>query len=364
MPVSRLTTDGLAEQVAGIYGDAELRLLRLIAKHLAAGVEAPGWAEAKLRELQMFRQRAARVVRQASQDAAGVSGEVLAAAYLRGAAAGQGDIDASPLGDTDTPPRHAERAVEALVRAQAGLLDQVGLRVVRSVDDVYRQVVAQTVGGTLTGSATRLQDAQRVLDRFASRGVTAFVDQSGRRWDARTYVEMATRTTTAQAAVTGHLDRLEDAGMNLVVVSNSSRECDRCAPWEGKVLSRGPVAVTQTNARTGALERVPVDGTVQEAIDAGLFHPNCTHNLSGYVHGATRRGDADTNPEGYEAKQQQRAMERKVREWKRRQAVAVTPEAERLAAAKVREWQARIAGHSKATGLPRKRNRESLTAAR
>jgi hypothetical protein len=175
---------------------------------------------------------------------------------------------------------------------------------------------------------------------------------------------MATRSTTAQAAVTGHLDRLEQGGIPLVIVSNSSRECERCRPWEGKVLSRGPVSALLPNAVTGRMERVRVDGTVQEATSAGLFHPNCTHNLSAYIPGATRRGDADSNPKGYAERQRLRAMERTVREWKRREAVAVTPEAKRKARAKVREWQGAIADHTKATGLPRKRNREGLTAAR
>lgn len=359
MPVSRLTTEGLAPQVSAVYGQAEVRLLQLMAKSLAAGVESPSWAEDKLRELQLFRRRADKVVRQATEQAVGAVQDVTVTAYLRGAAAGQGDVDMAGI-RLDTPPRQAERAVEALVRAQAGTLEDVGLRVVRSTDDAYRQAVARAVGGGLSGAATRLQDAQVALDDLARRGVTGFVDTAGRRWGLEAYVDMATRTTTAQAAVAGHLDRLEDAGIQLVVVSNSSRECELCRPWEGKVLSRGPVDVLQTNVRTGTLERVAVDGTVQDAIRGGLMHPNCTHNLTGYVHGATTRGDADSNPGGYAEKQQQRHMERKVREWKRREAAAMTPEAQRKAQAKVRDWQARIRDHVDATGLPRKRNRESF----
>jgi len=359
MPVSRLTTEGLADDVAAVYGRAEVRLLELMAKHLQAGADSPAWAEAKLQELQMFRKRASKIMRETTQQAVGAVEDVTVTAYLRGTAAGQGDAALAGI-RVDKPPRQAERAVEALVRAQAGQLESVGLLVVRGADDTYRQAVARAAGGTLTGAATRLLDAQVALDDLARRGVTGFTDKAGRRWGLESYVDMATRTTTAQAAVAGHLDRLEDAGMHLVIVSNSSRECDLCRPWEGKVLSWGPVDVVQTNARTGVLEVVPVDGTVQEAISAGLMHPNCTHNLSGYVHGATRRDDADSNPAGYAEKQQQRAMERKVREWKRREAAAMTPEAKRKAQAKVRDWQSRIRDHVATTGLPRKPARESF----
>lgn len=358
MPVSRRTAAGLSGDVAAVYGRAEVRLLQLMAKHLEAGTETPRWVEAKLAELQTFRKRAARIVGEATAEARQVAGDATRAAYLRGMAAGQGDLQRAGL-SLDVAPRHAEYATEALVRAQVEQFDGMGLRIVRNVQDDYRDAVMRAAAGTLTGAGTRLQDAQAALDDLANRGVTGFTDAAGRRWGIESYVDMATRTTTAQAAVQGHLDRLEDAGLSLVVVSNSSRECEKCRPWEGKILARdGIVDVVQTNAVTGAREHVRADGTLQQALSAGLMHPNCTHNLSGYVHGATKTGATDDNPKGYEAQQQQRAMERQVRKWHRREAVAVTPEAKRAAAAKVRGWQEALRAHVAANDLPRKPYRE------
>lgn len=362
MPVSRLLTEGLADQVASAYVNAEVRLLQLMAQHLEAGADSPTWVEDKLAELQVFRARARRIAAGARAEAADAVADALTTAYLRGTAAGQGDAEALGV-DLDTEPTHAERAVAALVKSAQDQLADMELQVVRQAADAFRDAVLRASVGTITGAATRLQDAQVALDDLARRGVAGFTDKAGRRWSLASYVEMATRTTTAQASVMGHLDRLDQAGIPLVIVSDSTRECDVCAKWEGKVLSRGPVSALMPNAVTGAMERVRIDGTVEEATRAGLFHPNCTHNLSGYVPGATRRG-ATSNPKGYAERQEQRRLERGVREWKRRQAVAITPEAKAKSAAKVREWQGRLGEHTKASGLPRKRNRESLTAAR
>jgi hypothetical protein len=358
-----MTSEGLAERVAAAYANVEVRLLQQIGERLAQGIESPRWAEVKLAELQVFRRRAMALAAQARGEAVVELVAAMQTAYLRGVAAGQ--FEADQLGvDLDAPPPQAERAVAALVAAQTEALEAMDLRIVRSVTDAYRDAVVKASAGTLTGGATRLQDAQRALDDLARQGLTGFVDKSGRRWGLATYVEMATRATTGQAAIQGHMDRLHDAGIDLFIVSDSSRECELCRPWEGKVLARGPVAALMRNAVTGNMERVRVDGTVREAQSAGLFHPGCTHNLSGYVHGATKRGQASSNPGGYAERQEQRRLERGVREWKRREAVAITPEAKRQAAAKVRDWQGRVAAHTKATGLTRKRNRESLTAAR
>lgn len=357
MPVSRRTAEGLTTEVTAAYARAEVRLLRMVGQHLAAGTDVPGWAEVKLAELQLFRKRAEQLMDQVTTEAVQSATTAVQVAYRRGTATGEAEL--SGLGVASAAhPRQAEFAVEALVRAQANALEKLGPQVVRSVADAYRDAVVQAAAGTLTGASTRRQDAQTALDALARAGISGFTDKAGRRWGLQSYVDMATRSTTAQAAVQGHMDRLEDGGLPLFIVSNSSRECPTCRPWEGKVLSRGPVGAMVRNVLTGQMEAVHIDGTVADATAAGLFHPNCTHNLSGYVHGATKRGGDLADAKGYAEKATQRAMERNVRAWQRRAAVAITPEAKRLAEAKVRTWQAAIRDHTKATGLPRKLDRE------
>jgi hypothetical protein len=335
-----------------------VRLLRMIAAQLEQGLDSPTWAQDKLAELQLFRRRVAQAMAVATAEATAMAADTVANAYRLGMAVGEGELLAAGL--SAGAPTQAERAVEALTRAHAGQLEAASPMVVRQTADAYRDAVVRASSGTLSGAATRVQDAQQALDTLARGGITAFTDTAGRQWGLESYVDMATRTTTAQAAVVGAMDRMEQGGLHLFIVSDSPRECELCAEWEGKVLARGPVPAMQTNALTGILEPVTVDGTVDEAIAAGLFHPNCTHNLSGYVHGVTKRSMAHHNPEGYAEKVEQRRLERGLRDWKRREAAAITPEAKRAAAGKVRGWQARLAEHTARTGLPRKYGRESF----
>lgn len=365
MPVSRQTTEGLALQVAQVYADVETRLLSLMAGYLAQGADSPTWLDDKLAQLQMFRRRAQRLIAEGEAQAVAELAASIESSYVRGMAAAQGELDGLPLGPEDMPePRQAEHSVAAMVASQTRGLRDLSLPITRAAHDAFRDVIVRVSTGTLTGATTRLADAQAALDRLASRGIRAFTDTSGREWELQSYVEMATRSTTAQAAIQGHMDRLEDAGISLFVVSDSPRECERCRPWEGKILARGPVSALQQNAVTGRMEAVRVDGTVEQARRDGLFHPGCTHNLSGYIHGATRAHQAVHDPAAYEAQQRQRQMERTLREWKRREAAAVTPEAKALAGRKVRAWQGAIRDYVVAHDLPRKRNRESISAAR
>ncbi|MEU6239500.1 phage capsid protein, partial [Kitasatospora sp. NPDC047058] len=62
MPVSPWMAEDLAERVRALYEDAEQRLLGIVARQIADGLEAPGWAVAKLADVQPLRRAAQGVV--------------------------------------------------------------------------------------------------------------------------------------------------------------------------------------------------------------------------------------------------------------------------------------------------------------
>jgi hypothetical protein len=185
------------------------------------------------------------------------------------------------------------------------------------------------------------------------------------------YAEMAVRSATGRAAIQGHTDRLQVMGEQLVIVSSAPLHCPLCAPWEGEILAieggGGPHTLMLPHAtedrRTVA---VHVAGSLTEARAAGLQHPNCRHSVSLYLPGVTTRPESPPHPEGatYEDTQQQRYLERQVRAWKRRAAVAMDEQARRQANARVREYQARIRQLTADKGLRRKPPREQIGAAR
>ncbi|WP_229880214.1 phage minor capsid protein, partial [Streptomyces echinoruber] len=143
---------------------------------------------------------------------------------------------------------------------------------------------------------------------------------------------------------------LTEHGVDLVVVSDAPRECPLCRPWEGRVLTiSGPPGARTVEIEhaieDGRMVPVRVAGSLDEARAAGLQHPNCRHSVSAYTPGITRVEAATSDPDGYRAGQRQREIERHVRKWKRREAAALTPEAQRAARAKVRAWQAAMRDH-------------------
>lgn len=345
-----------AKTVADIYGQAVADLLKLVAGRLARGIDQPGWAERKLTDLIGLRTAAADIVARLEVFGPEAVNLAVEQAYAAGSRAGAIEVATrlTPVTDTRAVQALAAETVRAVTIAHNGIL--------RQVDDVYRQVVSETAAQTITGARTRLAAAQSALNRLADRGIVTFRDSAGRRWALESYAETATRTAVGRAQVAGALDRYIEAGRDLVIVSDAPQECKVCRRWEGKVLSITGATSTGTKVTGGDGARFTVAGTVAEAQRAGLHHPNCRHRLGAFIDGATTRLTDTADPEGDQARQEQRRLERGVRHWRQRSAAAMDPEARKAADRKAIEWRKRLADHVQANDLQRRRERERLGA--
>ncbi|MGC0205234.1 phage minor capsid protein [Streptomyces levis] len=366
MPLHPGMVEPLAERTRDLYAQAEERLLGIIARQLAAGLDAPGWAERKLSAVQALRRASQGVVDEVGKAVTLDVFDAVAEAYNVGHRAAVAEIgalsdDARRMVDDVTPNA---QAVDRLAQETVDVLTDRHRSILRTIVDKFRAVVAEVTATPLLGTGTRRQATQDAMRRWADEGVTSFRDQSGRRWQLTSYAEMAVRTSVARAATEAHTRALTDAGIDLVTVSNAPRECELCRPWEGKVLTlTGPAGARTVEVEhateDGRMVPVRVAGSLDEARRAGLQHPNCRHSTSAYTPGITRADRAEPDPDGYEAGQRQRAIERHISKYKRRAAAAVDPAAKRAAEAKVRQWQGAMRMHLAAhPDLRRLRHRE------
>ncbi|WP_432026841.1 phage minor capsid protein [Streptomyces sp. 1222.5] len=366
MPIHPGMVEDLAAGTRDLYAEAEARLLGIIARQLAAGLDAPGWAERKLAAVQQLRRASQAVVDELGKAVELEVFDAVATAYNEGHRAAVAELgalsdDARALVDDVTPNA---QAVDRLAQETVDVVTSTHRSILRAVVDRFRAIVAEVTATPLLGTGTRRQATQDAMRRFADEGIRAFVDRAGRRWQLTSYAEMAVRTSVARAATEAHMRTLSDAGIDLVYVSDAPRECPLCRPWEGRVLAiDGPTGERTVEVEhaidDGRMIPVRVAGTLDEARLAGFQHPNCRHSVSAYTPGLTRIEQAESDPAGYEAGQRQRAIERHIRKHKRREAAAVTPEAQRAARLKVRQWQGAMRSHLAAhPDLRRLRHRE------
>lgn len=367
VPVDRELAADLAANLAALYDGAEQDIVAEIAARARDAVDHPEQQASLLARLVAWVRRIlGRINRQVGPSVQ----EALAEAFRRGGREALAEV-AELLGvdrDRVRRLRENEPASAALLRLIDTLTTGLGgthLRVLRWTQDTYRAVVAASAASVLTGSQTRLQASQAAFDRLVDQGVTGFRDASGRNWSLQSYVEMAVRTATAQAAVQGHLDQLGQLGVDLVVVSDVQGECALCRPWEGRVLARSGVAGARTvdvehATIDGRMVPVKVAGSVAEAVEAGLLHPGCRHSLSSYTPGITKLPTSTADPQGEKDRNRLRVLERHVRHWKLREAAALDDTARLLARRKVNAWQQEIRAHTARTGLNRQSAREQV----
>lgn len=291
----------LAKTLTDVYSASVLRLTQAIASALTRGVESPRWAETALGETLRLRGEAQRIVAQLQQATTAEVPALLARVY------------AAEAGTTV-----ASASVTKLAEDTVRVLHTPGPAILRWTEDVYRQVVAEASGPAVAGAASRREAAAKVVDRLTSAGQTGFTDAAGRRWALDTYAEMATRTAIGRAHLAGAIDGYLARGGQWTIVSDSPEECPRCRPYEGAVLS---IAGDSPPPDSPGLRYM---GTLAAAVAAGLHHPSCTHREHLYVPGLTRPLEfrlptrSTANPDGYELRQRQRLLERRVRESKRR----------------------------------------------
>lgn len=331
----------LAKHVVDVYSNAVDELLKIVARRLARGIDQPGWAERKLAEQVALRNEAQAVAARLAKQGPDAVATAITGAYAQGA------DDAGPLFTATRFIGTNSRVVDQLVRETVTAIASTHGQIVRSIDDVYRRIITEaSLPGVVTGTMTRQQATQAGLDRFANQGVTGFIDSRGRNWQLDSYAEMATRTGVGRAQVAGTLDRFQEHGRDLVIVSDAPQECSMCRPWEGKVLS--------ISGRTAGYQ------TVAQARSTGLLHANCRHTLGAYIEGLTKPMTHTADPEGDAARQQQRYLERGIRQWRRREAAAIDEQAAKRARARRREWEERLTRHVDTHDLKRLRYREQL----
>lgn len=334
----------LLRDIFEAYQRAEETMLERIAKRIKRGVTETGWTEEKFNDVQKLRREIEATLKDVNQLAKAKLSDGIIKAYKTGVASASKDMKKVESILNDFVPEHIQR----MILETNNLIDNTSFQILRNTQDVYRQVISETSTQALLGVETRLETAQNALNMFAARGITGFVDRAGRRWDLASYVEMATRTATARAALQGHIDRQIEIGNDLVMVSSIGTTCPICAQWQGKVLSI-----------SGNDKRYP---SLESAKAAGLFHPNCKHTITAYFPEIDDYEPPVTknNPEKYEATQKQRYNERQIRKWKRVEAAAMTPEAKAKAANMVKKWQAIQREHVAKWDLRRQYGRESI----
>ena len=329
------------------YRDLDARMLRYIARAFEeSGENAPELASQPSYELQEEMQGL-------MDEMAAETQEAVRQAYISGYERDKHHDKAYAALLKAAPLLYFAYAINALGRKTLGdtqkFTQQANRGARRSWQRAQMDAVNRAVARYNRGGITWRQAKQSALNELASAGITHFVDKKNRSWELGAYVEMGIRTGINQSARAGFLLSMEQRGKDLVYASSHFGSCPLCAVWQGQVLS--------INGNH------PDYPSLQDAINDGLFHPNCRHVLLEYIEGISdlRNDDSPESRAHYQLTQAQRRYERGVRQWKNREMTAITS-ADRIKANSYRkQWQSALKDHVEKNGLARRYDREQIT---
>lgn len=381
----------LSEPVEAAYLDCIDRLIVNIAKHLGTGkaFRTAGWETRKLAELGQLTQENARIIneetRRVPEEIRKALDEVskIALADIERAireAIAKGAIEEAPADSVQNLLRDLSgQAVDdanlvntvMLQSSQSAYLQAVNNTVVwenQILDAAAAQKSLNDAATAVTiGTETRRQALQKAISQMADKGIYGFVDRAGRHWSPEAYMNMDIRTTVHNAAIQSIRVRQEDYGSDIFQVSSHAGARPLCYPYQGKFYSWGSGSGTFTDGAGVQHAYAPLDSTSYGQA-AGLFGINCGHYPMPQIPNVTFPQDKKIegkaeNDRLYQESQEQRALERRIRDAKRKQAAfqaAGLPESADQQRTLVRQRQAAMREFIAKTGRARRYDRESI----
>ena len=346
--VSPTPPDEFYFEIARAYQQAELELLGQIKNRLLKGeyLDELDWQTARLAEIQQVRKEAVSTLAKVNSSMTSKINGAFGAAYKGGEWAALKDASGFlPEKPTAVSSAARQASVRAAANAMHGGMATTMPKLLRQLEDDYARVVNQTVLRVQAGSGDRRSQTGKALEQLFGMGIKT--GPNGK-MNLPDYVTMAMRTGVAQTSIAGHMDTLGANGLDLVFIQPGPRHCDLCYEWSNKPLWRTTGASGQQYvddlANVGKQYRVMVWGTLDDARAGGWGHPNCRCNVGAFIPGATvlPKPRPKWDEDGYEAQQRQRVIERHIRTWKVRGALATTAGDVAKANAKVAAWQGAI----------------------
>lgn len=201
------------------------------------------------------------------------------------------------------------RIMERNYRATMGEWNNFTRTIADSSQQTFIQAMDRAYILTSSGAVGYTQAFMEAINMAVRDGVTVYYP-SGHRDTLETAALRCVRTGISQMSAQVTEKRMDEMGVDLVLVSSHMGARPSHAVWQGKVFS-----LSGRDRKYPELRSSTGYGTV-----TGLCGANCRHNFSPYYEGMENpfdHYDSEENKKLYDETQQQRALERRIRRTKR-----------------------------------------------
>lgn len=321
-------------ELGDIFASIEFDLLSGMTHSLADG----HWRSNRLRALKEFQTRNRALLEKYNIDKSirdSIETAYMAAGYKTEDSIRKAVSEGYKTGKSGTSFVVNDKRINLLAQELQGSMKTAKTAVLRTTDDMYRKIMARAE----VAMSTNLYPLNKAIDMatkdFLSQGINCIKYKNGAQVNIASYAEMALRTSTRRAGLWADGDVRKSWGESLVYVSQYGACSDTCLPWQGRVY------VDDVYSGGKPQEGYPL---LSEAIEGGLFHPNCRHKSSVYfpeINNVPSRMDAEKTQKAAELESKQRYNERQIRKYKRLEAGTLEEKTKADYHNKVLTWQSK-----------------------
>jgi hypothetical protein len=208
-------------------------------------------------------------------------------------------------------------AVNMITNKVERLLGTTGSQGVTGALNYTQRLLNAATGAVAMGTTSITQAVHDTVKSLVASGITGFVDRAGHTWSPEAYVNMDIRTTVHNTAVQAQRERAAEHGVYTFQITSHPGARPLCAPYQGYIYS--------WDGSSGYVYDIDGQEYWYDSIyntsygePAGIFGINCGHDPETFVDGYSKpryepTTDMEENDRLYKQSQQQRALERSVR---------------------------------------------------
>lgn len=332
-----------SKELAEIFEEIEIKLIASLKRNLEKhkqwekklDFDWTAWQALKIKSLERFRKDNADILSEYTDIISAETRKMLEEQFDEGEMLEFEQLQENGFNETtnDNFFEIFDEKIESLIEEIQGKETTAEKSALRMMDDVYRQALIKAETAVATGSQTIQQALEETVKEFAKKGINSIEYRDGRRVNIADYIYMALRTANTRAALLGAAKQRMTLGIDTVRVSSYNLCSETCLPWQGKVYIDDVFAIFEgeISGHKGKSNNGNWYTLLSVAVRAGLFHPNCRHSLTTYTLDSRDAPKVDETKarENSKLEKRQRAMERRVRYWKRRLEAESDPELKR-----------------------------------
>ena len=129
-----------------------------------------------------------------------------------------------------------DQKINALADATVNDMQKAETAILRRANDAYRKTIFDAQMYAASGASTYQKAVDMATKDFLSAGIQCVQYKNGSMHSLSDYADMAIRTASKRAYLTGEGEKRQEWGCHLVIMNKRGNPCPKCLPFVGKIL--------------------------------------------------------------------------------------------------------------------------------